>query len=176
MESGPHKQIHPAVSCGDFERLVQLKKEQALVDQGKYHLLTSHFHPNSSYHFPSVLYGGQHRSFQHCWLKHYNGIMVHSETDQGGHCKYCVLFGQAPHSVFKLPGILVTQPLKHLQNASEKFREHILGIGNSAPHVYHLAANEAATAFIATMKRKQLPLNQQLSLIMARTVEESRKS
>ena len=163
------------MSSGDFGRIVELKKERALVDQEKYYLLKNHFRPNSSYRFPSLLYGSRHRSFQHSWLSQYNGL-VYSEIDQGGYYKYCVLFGRPPHSVSRLTATLVTQPLKNLQKASEKLREHFLGLGSSAPgpRKYHLAASEQAANFIATMERKQLPVDQQLSSIMTKRVEENR--
>ena len=79
---------------------------------------------------------------------------VHSESEQGGYSKYYVLFGCAPHSVSKLCGILVSQPLKNLHKASEKLQEHFLGHGNSAPHAYHVAAYEAATAFTCYYGKK----------------------
>ena len=92
VESNPQQSVHPAVSSGDFGRITELKKERALVDQEKYYLLKNHFRPNSPYRFPSRLYGSRHRSFQHSWLTQFNGL-VYSEIDQGGYCKYCVMFG-----------------------------------------------------------------------------------
>ena len=105
-------------------------------------------------------------------MSQYNGL-AYSETNQGGFCKYCVLFGQAPHLVSKFSGILVTQPLNNLQKASEKLRKHFLGLGSSVPCAYHLVAFEKATNFIATMERKQLPVDEQLSSVMARRIEEN---
>ena len=128
--------MHSDPVTNDFCLVVELKKERVLADHEKYYLLKNHFRPNSSYHFPSILYGSRHRSFQHSWLSQYNGL-VYSETKQGGYCKYCVLFGQAPHSVYRFSGTLETQPLCNFQKASEKLREHFLGIGNSSPRAYH---------------------------------------
>ena len=67
-----------------------------------------------------------------------------SEIDQGGDCKYCVLFGQAAFSVSAFAGILVDRPLTNVQKASEKLREHFEGIGSAAATKYHLLAVEKA--------------------------------
>ena len=76
----------------------------------------------------------------------------------------------------RLTATLVTHPSKNLQKASEKLCEHFLGLGRNAPspHKYHLAASEQQVNFIATMERKQLPVDQQLPSIMAKRVEENR--
>ena len=172
--SDAQNELHPAVTSGDFGKVVELKKERALVDQEKYYLLKNHFIPGSLYRFPAVLYGSRHRSFQLSWLSQYNGL-VYSESNQGGYCKYCTLFGQAPHTVARLSGILITQPLTNLQKASEKLREHFIGLGsNASPRAYHLAAYERAVNFIATMERRQLPIDQQMSSVMAQRIEQNR--
>ena len=51
-------------------------------------------------------------------------FLVYSELDQGGYCKYCVLFGQCAYSVTSFVGVLISRPLTNLQKASEKLREH----------------------------------------------------
>ena len=166
--------MHPVVSSGDFGRVVKLQKERELTDQETFHLLTDHFYPNTSYKFPTVLYGKRNRSFQHSWLSQYNGL-VYSETDLGGYCKYCVLFGKAAYSMSSFTGTLITSPLTNLQKASEKLREHFTGLGSSTARKYHLAAIEKAEHFKAVMEKKQLPINQQLSSILARRVSENRE-
>ena len=137
----PDAPIDPTVSSGDFSRVVDLKKVRKLCDQERYHLLTNHFHPAYNYSFPSVLHGNQRRCFQYNWLLKYNGL-VYSEIENGGYCKYCILFDEAsPRSV---PSVLTTLPLTNFQKASEKLREHFTGIGSNSAKKYHLPAVERA--------------------------------
>ena len=144
----PDAPIDPAVSSGDFSRVVEVRK---LCDQERYHLLTNHFHPAYNYSFPSVLHGNQRRCFQYNWLLKYNGL-VYSEIENGGYCKYCILFDEAsPRSV---PSVLTTLPLTNFQKASEKLREHFTGIGSNSAKKYHLAAVERAENFKAVMEKK----------------------
>ena len=119
--------LDPAVSSGDFKRVLELKKQRQLTDSEKYHLLTHHFKPSSTYQFPLFQYGKQKRSFQHTWLSRYNGL-VYSELDKGGYCKYCVLFGQCAYSVTSFVGVLISRPLTNFQKASAKLREHFEGL------------------------------------------------
>ena len=72
---------------------MELKRERPLTKREKYHVLTKHFVPPVSYRFPSVQFGKQKRSFQHSWPNLYNDL-VYSERDNGGYCKFCVLFSQ----------------------------------------------------------------------------------
>ena len=37
--------LDPAVSSGDFKRVLELKKQRQLTDSEKYHLLIHHFKP-----------------------------------------------------------------------------------------------------------------------------------
>ena len=87
--------LNPAVSSGDFKKVVELLQQQALSNNEKYYLLTNLFSPNSMYKFPSYEYGKQKQSFQHNWLSHFNGL-VYCES---GYCNYCLLFGPAAYSV-----------------------------------------------------------------------------
>ena len=68
-ENKQNDDLHPAISSGDFGRVVKLKTERNLTDNEKYVLLKKHFIPAASYH--SI--NGQKRSFQHSWLSKYNG-------------------------------------------------------------------------------------------------------
>ena len=97
--------IHPAISSGDFGRVVKLKSERNLTDNEKYVLLKNHFIPAASYKFPCHNIYGQKRSFQHSWLSKYmyNGL-VYSESQDGGYCKFCVLFGRCECSVNEFGG------------------------------------------------------------------------
>ena len=167
--------LNPAVSSGDFKRVVELMQQRALSNEEKYYLLTNHFFPNRAYKFPSYEYGKQKRSFQHNWLSRYNGL-VYSESGKGGYCKYCVLFGRAAYSMQSFSGILINRPLTtNLQKASQKLREHFEGIGSDTAKKYHLEAVEKAETFKKVMESKQMPVDRQLSKIQALTVAKNKE-
>ncbi len=166
--------LDPAVLSGDYKRVVQLKQSRALSDPEKHHLLTNHFVPPPHYTFPPHDYGKQKRHFQLSWLSRYNGL-VYSELDDGGYCKYCVLFGQPSPSVPTLAGTFVIRPLAHLGKASEKLREHFEGVKGGSARKYHLKAFQVAEMFMNVMSKKQLPIDQQLSRARELTVAKNRK-
>ena len=166
--------MHPAVISGDIGRVVKLQQERQLRDDEKYHMLTKHSVPGPSYVFPSVACGKQQRSFQRSWLTKYSGL-VYSESEGGGYCKYCVLFGQAPYSVPNFKATLVTLPLTNLKKATEKLREHFYGSHGSTPRKYHLQAVEKAESFKDVMENKLLSIDLQLSSIRAEIVSQNRK-
>ena len=165
--------LNPAVSSGDFKKVVELMQQRALSNDEKY-LLTNHFSPNSMYKFPSYDYGKQKRAFQHNWLSRYNGL-VYSESGKGGYCKYCVLFGRAAYSVHSFSGILIDRPLTNLQKASQKLREHFEGVGSDTAKKYHLEAVEKAETFKRVMESKQIPVDQQMAKIQALTVAKNKE-
>ena len=105
--------MHPAVSSGDFDRVVHLKAERELTDSEKFYLLNHHFVPRIGYQFPSHTFGKQSRRFQKQWLSNYNGL-VYSEVADGGYCKYCVLFAQCEASFHEFD-TLVNRPLTNLK-------------------------------------------------------------
>ena len=105
-----------------------------------------------------------------------NNGLAYSESDEGGHCKYCSHFGQSLYSVSNLESrTFVTKPLTNLNKASDKLREHFVGIGNCSAVKYHQTAPEKAVNFIAMMEKNQLPINQQLSFNLAQCIEKNRK-
>ena len=167
-------ELDPAVSSGDFKKVVDLMEQRALSNDEKYYLLTNHFSPNLMYKFPSYDYGNQKRSFQHNWLSRYNGL-VYSETGKGGYCKYCVLFGKASCTMQSFTGILIDRPLTNLQKASQKLREHFERTGSDTAKKYHLEAIEKAQTFRKVMENKQIPVNQQLAKIQALTVAKNKE-
>ena len=124
--------------------------------------------------FPSVPCGKQQRFFQCTWLTKYSGL-VYSESEGGGYCKYCVLFGQAPYSVPNFKATLVTLPLTNLKKASEKLREHFFGTDGNTARKYHLQAVEKAESFKSVMENKLLSIDQQLSNIRAKIISQNRK-
>ena len=165
--------LHPAVSSGDFKRVLELKKQRQLTNNEKYHLLIHHFKPSPAYQFPLLQCGNQKRSFQHSWLSRYNGL-VYSELDKGGYCKYCILFGQCAYSVSDFVGILISIPLTNLQKASKKLREHFEGVGTGKARKYHLAAVQVAERFRAVMESKVIPIDQQLWNARAITIAKNK--
>lgn len=166
--------LHPAILSGDLGRVVELKRERPLTKHEKYHVLTKHFVPPASYRFPSVQFGKQKRSFQHSWLNLYNGL-VYSERENGGYCKFCVLFSQDPYSVHGLNSTLVTRAFTNFKKASDKCRDHFSGTSGSSARKYHLQAVETAQSFKAMMENRILPIDQQLSTIRKQVVAENRK-
>ena len=166
--------LDPAVSSGDFKRVLELNKQRQLTDSEIYHLLTHHFKPSSTYRFPLFQCGKQNRSFQYSWLSRYNGL-VYSELDKGGYCKYCVLFGQCAYSVTSFVGVLVCRPLTNFQKASSKLREHFEGRGTGNARKYHLDAVEVGERFRAVMESKVIPIDQQLWNARAITIEKNKQ-
>lgn len=90
-----YQSLHPAESLGDFGKVVQLKVQRELSDQEKLYLLKHHFVPSKGYSFPAHIFSHRQRQrqrhFQQSWLERYNGL-VYSESEDGGYCKFCVLF------------------------------------------------------------------------------------
>ena len=133
-DSEPTEEVHVAIRSGDFGKVVKLKQERRLTDQEKYLLLTQFsVAPPDTYKFPTHTINGVCRHFQHSWLAKYNGL-VYSESEDGGYCKFCVLFGRCGPTVKEL-GVLVNKPLTNLKKGSEKLGEHFFGIskGTSTP-------------------------------------------
>ena len=166
--------VNPALSSGDFGQVVKVIMKRKLTNEERYSLLTSHFHPSSTNHIPTVVRGSQKRSFQHSWLAKYIGL-VYSELDQGGYCKYCILLGKPPSSVSNFVGVLTTRPLPNLQKASVKLCEHFTGVGSNSARKYHLAAIAEAESFKSVMEKKQLPVNQMLSRVRLQQITEKGK-
>ena len=70
--------------------------------------MKSHFVPPCNYKFLTRNVGGRGRCFQHSWLEKHNGL-VYSELQDGGYCKYCVLFARDGLNITL--GALVNRPL-----------------------------------------------------------------
>ena len=98
-------EMHPYVCSGDLGLVVKLKSERSLTDAEKFYLLKNHFVPSKGFKFPSCVINGQKRCFQASWLKKYSGL-TYSQSEGGGFCLHCVLFGQCEPSVKEL-GVLV---------------------------------------------------------------------
>ncbi len=166
------QETHPAISSGDFGKVVKLKAERRLSDDEKFALLNHCFVP-SSYTFPTRVISGRQRSFQHSWLGKYNGL-CYSVTENGGYCKFCVLFAKCSPSVARL-GVLVEKPFTNFKKASEILGDHFQGTGASSKgRISHKAAVEAAMAFTAVMENKALAIDAQLSSIRRKHIAENR--
>ena len=61
--------MHPAVSSGDFGKVVQLKAQRELSDREKFYLLNHHFVPSKGYSFPARTFSQRRRHFQYSWLE-----------------------------------------------------------------------------------------------------------
>ena len=149
--------MHPAVSSGDFDRVVQLKTERDLTDSEKLFLLNHHFLPGASYRFPIHTFGRQSRRFQSIWLAKYNGL-VYSQVADGGYCKYCVLFAQCEAS-FSAFGTLVNRPLTNFKKASNILNNHFGCKGRKS----HQIAVKKAKAFCDVMTNQVKSIDQQLN-------------
>ena len=151
-------EMHPAVSSGDFGQVVWLKAQRNITDSEKFYLLKHHFVPRKGYKFPSRTFSGQQRLFQSSWLDRYSGL-VYSELEDGGYCKFCVLFATCEPSVREL-GVLVTRPLTNFKKGVDKLNEHFCSQGGRKSHQ---AAVERGMAFCAVMEKPALAIDQQLS-------------
>ena len=152
-------EINPVIQSGDFGQIVKLKAQRSLTEDKKYYLMKHHFVPSKGYNFPAHDYGDRQRHFQVSWLDKYNGL-VYSESDDGGYCKFCVLFAHCQPSVSEL-GVLVNRPLTNLKKATEKLTNHFI----SEERKSHHEAVQTALTFCAVKENRILPIDQQLSSI-----------
>ena len=139
----PEGALHPAVATGDLGKVVELKGGYNLTDKEKYFCLKNHFVPPSGYTFPTHIMNGQSRSFQASWLKRYNGL-VYSESEDGGYCKFCVLFAKCDSKVKEL-GILVSRPFRNFKKSSETLNDHFNDTGRSGGKKYHQYAMQLSS-------------------------------
>ena len=71
--------------------IVYLKSSIQLTPDVKYYLHKHHFVQNKNHIFLVHSIGDPIRKFERKWLDEYNGL-VYSVSDDGGYCKFCVLF------------------------------------------------------------------------------------
>jgi len=160
-------EMHPAILSGDFGRVIGLKAQRKVTDSEKFFLLKHHFVPRKGYQFPSCTFSGRQRHFQSSWLGKYSGL-VYSESEDGGYCKFCVLFATCEPPVREL-GVLVTRPLTNFKKAIDKLNEHFC----SQRRKSHQASVERGMAFCAVMEKPALAIDQQLSSNRAKLVAEN---
>lgn len=130
-------------------------------------LLKHHFVPSMNYHFPSRVINQRQRHFQNSWLDKYAGL-VYSKSEDGGYCKYCVLFGRCESSVKEL-GVLVNRPLTNFKKASEKLAEHCAKSQKS----HHDAMEKAMTSSETRFCREFEMRNSSLSLRMRQPMQQA---
>ncbi len=159
--------IDPEVQSGDFGRIVALKTNRQLTPDEKYYLLKHHFVPDKNYNFPVHSTGNHNRKFQIKWLDEYNGL-VYSITDDGGYCKFCVLFGNCDPS--QELSVLVKRPLDNLKKAKQKLNDHF----STREPKNHQAAVEKAMTFCSVQEKKIVPIDQQISSRRAKLIRENR--
>ena len=166
--------VQSAISCGDFGRVVQIKTQVNLTDHQKFFLLKKHFVPSSNHKFPTRMISNIPRHFQHSWLKSNPGL-VYSESENGGYCKYCVLFGKCEPTV-KQMGVFVMRPFTNFKKASELLGNHFHGIGirNSKGYKTHQNAVQDANMFIKAMEDSSARIENQLSTLHSKKVAENR--
>ena len=143
--------MHSAISSGDFGQVAQLKAKRQLTDHEKLTLLSTHFVAPRNYKFPTRNVGGRGRCFQHSWLKKHNGL-VYSESQDGGYCKYCVLFARDGLNITL--GALVNRPLI---DSTEKLAEHFFS------KKFHRESLEKAALFTKMMNNPDLTVDHRLS-------------
>ena len=159
--------MNSAVLSGDFGKVVKLKASRRLTDHEKYYLFENYYVPSEVHAFLPREIGGKQRRFQRSWLKRYKGL-VYSPTENGGYCKYCVLFATPKPNVSEL-GVLVSKPLTNFKKVTEKLK-HFSGNGRT----YHKAAVEKAMALLDVMSGKSASIDVQLSTNRAQTIAANR--
>ena len=146
--------LHPAVSSGDSGKVVQLKASRELTDHEKLTLLTKHFVPPHNYKFPARSIGGHNRHFQQSWLDQHNWL-AYSESEDGGYCKYCVLFAR-DGPIMEL-GVFINRPLIDFKRVTDKLHDHFHN------KKFHKMSIEAASTFTLVMKNLDLATDHRLS-------------
>ena len=126
-----------------------------------------HFVPSKRYNFPAHGYGDHQGTFNGSWLDKYNGL-VYSDSDDGGYCKFCVLFAHCQPSVSEL-GVLVNRLLTNLKQTTEKLKNHFI----SEERKSHHEAVQTELTFCAVKENRVLPIDQQLSSIRTTLVKKN---
>ncbi len=142
---------------------MELKANHSFSDNEKFALLKHCFVPSSCYTFPTIEISGRQRSFQHSWLGKYNGL-CYSVTENGGYCKFCVLFGKCGPSVTRL-GVLVERPFTNFKKPVRSWVS------------ISIAQDEdgfEAMSFLAVMENKALSIDTQLNSMSRKHIAENR--
>ncbi len=138
--------------------------QSTLSASTRYDLLTNHFQPSTSYHFPKCSNG---RSFQHRWLQSFPWI-VYSQQENGGFCLPCVLLGAAAGYRRVSPEILVSRPLVSFKKATETLQKH-------KDKECHKTAIVRADEFRKSMTGQQPNIQQRLSTSLADRIHQNRQ-
>ncbi|XP_044170439.1 zinc finger MYM-type protein 1-like [Acropora millepora] len=135
---------------------------QSLTDKEKYTLLTHHFKPGGRYVFPKTKLHNKMRSFQRSWQTAYPWL-VYSESEDGGFCKYCMLF-----ATYNAAGVLVSSALTNFNKATDILKEH-------HRKEYHIAASVKAENFIKIMQKPQKAISSIIDTQRSTLIEKNRK-
>lgn len=115
-----------------------------MSDHQKYHLLTSHSKPDSSYTFPSSHLNKCNRAFKYNnWTRKYPWLTYSMHLD-GVFCLHCALFSRERSG----RGSLVNRPFVNWTRCSEAFRDH-------AASKYHVSCISASEMFAAVTTGQQ---------------------
>ena len=98
---------------------------------------------------------------------------MYSESQNGGYCKYCVLFGKCEPRVKEL-GVFVNRPFTNFKKASELLGNHFHGLGNSKGNRTHQNAVQDASMFVKVMEDSSVRIDQQLSTLHSKKIAENR--
>ena len=137
--------------------MVHVKACCKLTDNEKYNLMKYHFVPARNYKFPSCSFNGHPHFFQINLLSQFDGL-VYSESENGGYCKYCVLFGKCGPTM-KNFGVFVNSPLIDFKRVIEKLNLHF---HSSKGKRFHQAAVEVAHAFMCVKDNSELAIDYRL--------------
>ena len=132
-------------------------------------MLKNHFVPSHKYKFPVHSIDGHSRHFQRSWLEQYKGL-VYSESEDGGYCKFCVLFGKCGPTMKEF-GNLVSKPLVDFKRATEKLNRHFHA---SKGKKFHQRAMEEGIAFVAVMENPSVGIDFRLSTERSRIAARNR--
>ena len=98
--------------------------------------------------------------------------MLYSESQNGGYCKYCVLFGECESRVKEL-GVLVNRPFINFNKAYELLVNHFHDLGNTKDNRTHQNAVQDASMFIKVMEDNSVRIDHQLSTLHSKKVVEN---
>ena len=103
---------------------------------------------------------GKSRSFQASWLERYNGL-VYSESEDGGYCKFCILFAKCDSKVKEL-GTLVSRPFRNFKKSSELLHDDFNDTGKSGGKKCHQYAVLDAMQLLSVVEGHHTSIDTQL--------------
>ena len=98
--------------------------------------------------------------------------MVYSESQNGGYCKYCALFGKCEPRIKELV-VFISRPFTNFKKASELLGSHFHGLGNSKGNKTHQNVVQGASMFVKVMEDSSVRIDHQLSTLHSKKVAEN---